>query len=74
MKEVDTELMCDYCHTKPGNLPGEWYKIDKTGKIVCPDCVLSHWDELKETLLADYVKVKYLGMHPSVWTNQGRVI
>jgi hypothetical protein len=59
MNEIDTELTCDYCLEKSGNPPTGWCKINKAGIIVCPDCLLGHWDELKEALLADNLNVEY---------------
>lgn len=58
--EIDAELKCDYCHKKSGNPPSGWCKINKAGITVCPACLLGHWDELKETFLADNLNVEYL--------------
>ena len=59
MKSNDTGLTCNYCLKKAGNPPQGLYKINKTGITTCPDCLLAHWDELKEAFLADNVNVEY---------------
>jgi hypothetical protein len=59
MNENDAELTCDYCLKKSGSSSGGWSKINKAGITACPNCLLGHWEELKEAFLADNLNVEY---------------